>query len=85
MKFFEYMASGSPIVASDLPSIREALNESNSILVEPNNPEALTDGIERVLKDQDLSSRISRQAFLDVQDYTWRKRAKQVINFIFNN
>lgn len=81
LKLFEYMASGRPIVASDLPSIREILNENNSILVEPNSPEKLADGIKSVLQDKDLSDKISKQALEDAQNYTWEKRAENIINF----
>ena len=46
LKLFEYMASGRPIVASDLPSLREVLRDGeNALLVEPGNPQALTAGI----------------------------------------
>ena len=76
VKLAEYMASGVPIVASDMPSMRYILNESNSILVEPANPKALMYGIERV------SDEISKQAFIDVQKYTWDKRAERIVDFI---
>ena len=82
MKLFEYMASGTPIVSSDLPSIREILNESNSILVEPDNPEALAAGIERALNDKELAEKISKRAFADAQNHTWEKRAKRILAFI---
>ncbi len=82
LKLFEYMAAGRPIVASNLPAIREVLNENNSILVEPNNPEALAGGIKRALADRNSSSRISEQAFSDVKNYTWGKRAKNIMKFI---
>ena len=39
LKIFEYMSHKKPIIASDLPVIREVLNDKNSILVEPNNIE----------------------------------------------
>ena len=38
LKLFEYMAAGRPIVATDLPSMREVLHaEENALLVEPGN------------------------------------------------
>lgn len=84
MKMFEYMASGRPIIASDLPSFREVLNQGNSILVESDNPKALAEGIKKVLNSPELAEKISNQAFKDVQQYTWDKRAKKILRFITN-
>lgn len=85
MKLFEYMASNRPIVASDLPSIREILNEENSVLFTPNNFENLKKVIKKVLDDDKLSKKISEKAFEDVKNYTWEKRVKNIINFISKN
>lgn len=81
LKMFEYMASEKPIVASGLLSIREILNEENSILVEPDDPRALAGGIEKVLQDAQLSDKISAKAFEDVQQYAWQKRADKILKF----
>ncbi|MFZ5559802.1 MAG: glycosyltransferase family 4 protein [Patescibacteria group bacterium] len=82
LKLFEYMASRKPIVASDLPSIREILNERNSILVKPGDPSSLAKGIEEFLNKPDLAKRVSEQASKDVQKYTWGRRAKKILEFI---
>jgi len=82
IKMFEYMASGAPIVASNLPSLREILNENNAILVKPDSSEHLVQGINTILKEADFSAKIAEQAYQDVQKYTWQKRAKNIINFI---
>ncbi len=79
LKLFEYMASGRPIVASDLPSIREVLvNDRNAVLVEPGNPQSLTAGILRVKNDRALGGRLSAQARQDVTRYTWAVRAERL-------
>lgn len=85
MKMFEYMASARPIVASNLPSIREVLeHERSAFLVQPDSPEFLTEGIKKVLEDSGLAEKISKQAYLDVQKYTWVKRTENILEFIKN-
>jgi glycosyltransferase involved in cell wall biosynthesis len=61
LKIYDYLISEKPIVATDIPAHRAILNEKTAILVEPN-PEAISDGILRALKDQDLSKKVDRTA-----------------------
>jgi len=82
LKMFEYMASGKPIISSDFPVLREVLNDNNSLLIPPSNPDSLIDAIEKILNDKKFSNRISNQAYEDVKKYTWNKRAKKIIDFI---
>ena len=80
IKLFEYMASGTPIVASSLPSIGEILDDRrNAVLVEPNSAEALREGIEAVLHDAELRESISREAKREAALFTWEERAKKLI------
>ena len=80
LKIFEYMSHKKPIIASDLPVIREVLNEKNSILVESNN---INLWIEAIYKLENIKNReiISNQALLDFYQYSWKKRADLVIKF----
>ena len=82
MKLFEYMASGRPIVASRIISITEILNEKNSILVEPDNPEALASAISDIIANPKKGEALSEQAMTDVKEFTWDKRAKRILAFI---
>lgn len=80
IKLFEYMAAGVPIVASDLPSLREILcHEHNAILVPPNDSAKLAVGIDRVLTDRFLSLHISSHSHSDVTSYTWHNRAASIL------
>ncbi len=79
LKLFEYMAAGLPIVASDLPSLREVLRDGeNAVLVPPEDPAALAGGIRRVLGDAGLASRIASRARMEAREYTWENRAKRI-------
>ncbi len=79
LKLFEYMASGRPIVASDLPSLREVLRDGeNALLVEPGNPQALTAGIVRIKTHAALGERLARQAREDARQFTWERRAERL-------
>lgn len=82
IKMFEYMASGVPIIASDLPSLREVLNEKNALLTSPDNPNAFAEAIEKLLNNANLSALIARNAKDDVQKYTWDEYAKKILEFI---
>ena len=82
MKLFEYMASGTPVVASDVPSLREVLTEENALLVTADEPKAFTHGIELLLSDEVLAGKLAARAKEDVKMYAWQKRAEAVLKQI---
>ena len=82
LKLFEYMASKRPIVASDLLSIREILDENSAILVKPDDPASLAEGIEKALRDNVLGDKISHNAFEKIRRYSWSNRARDIFAVI---
>jgi glycosyltransferase involved in cell wall biosynthesis len=79
LKLFEYMAAGRPIVASDLPSIREVLRDgSNALLIPPGDVGALAEAIERLLADPELAAKLARAAKGEVPAYSWERRAERL-------
>jgi glycosyltransferase involved in cell wall biosynthesis len=86
LKLFEYMGAKRPIVASDLPSLTEVLRHGeNAVLVRPDDPQCLAQGIVRVIQDPDIARRLSETAYTDVQHYTWEARAAKVFDFVACN
>lgn len=80
LKLFEYMAAQRPIVASDLPSLREVLHdERNALLVAPDDPRALAGAITRLLADTELATRLAQAARLEVESRTWTQRATAIL------
>jgi glycosyltransferase involved in cell wall biosynthesis len=79
LKLFEYMAAGRPIVASDLPSIREVLHDRvDALLVAPGDPRALAAAIREVLADRALARRLASAAAAAVPHYGWDRRAERL-------
>jgi glycosyltransferase involved in cell wall biosynthesis len=79
LKLFEYLAAGRPIVASDLPALREVLRQDdNALLVEPGSPSELAAALRRVMGDQTLAAGLSRRAFDDAAYYGWATRAQRI-------
>lgn len=79
MKMFEYMACGRAILSSDLPVIREVLNESNALLCPPEDPDSWERALASLLTHPEQRAALGRQARLDVQAYTWLGRAQKAL------
>ncbi len=79
MKMFEYMAAGRAILSSDLPVLREVLNEENAILLPPDEPAAWVEALQRLMLDETLRQRLGSRARLDVEQYTWQSRAEKCL------
>ena len=64
LKLFEAMAAGRPLIAFDLPSLREILeHEQNALLVPPGDEDALAAAIDRLAGDEALSQRLAACVF----------------------
>ena len=82
IKMFEYMASQKPIVTSDLPTIREVLNENNSLFCRSDNPEDLSKKIKYIFNNPEHTLSIAKQAHKDVQKFSWSNRVQSILDFI---
>lgn len=78
IKMFEYMASSRPIIASDLPSIREILGNDTALFFEPTSGVALVKSIEILLADQGKAKALASAARHQVEAYTWQGRAEHI-------
>ena len=77
LKPVEAMASGRPVVASDVPALAELVHPGQTgVLVAPGDPTSLAAGIEPLLYDRALRSRLGEAAHAWVaSDRTWAHNA----------
>ena len=82
MKLFEYMASGTPIAASNVPSLREVLNEQNANLVRPDDPHSLSESLSGLLAGSKEVEDRCAHAKKDAQMLSWDMRVDQILQQI---
>jgi glycosyltransferase involved in cell wall biosynthesis len=79
MKMFEYMASGRTILSSDLPALREILNEGNAVLCDPEDADAWQQAIQQAIDDPMRAKQLAERARRDVERFTWRQRVRRIL------
>ncbi|MEY4747472.1 MAG: hypothetical protein RLZZ416_521 [Candidatus Parcubacteria bacterium] len=82
MKLFEYMASGTPIVASDLPSVREIVGRDAVRFATPDDPASFADAMREVFSKQDETQVRAARARELVKNHSWRARAARILRAI---
>lgn len=81
LKLLEYMACGRPVVASDLPIVREVTANGECVLLaRPDDPAALADGLIALLSDPARAADLGRRAAEHVhQHYTWAVAVERLL------
>ncbi len=77
LKLFSYMAGNRPIVASDLPSIREVLDDTCAYFAIPDDPHSFSKQIQIALTDSEAVEKVFRSR-ARVEEYTWDARAERI-------
>jgi glycosyltransferase involved in cell wall biosynthesis len=69
----EAMACGCPVVASDLPSVRDVIsNKIDGLLVPPAEPQMLSDALALLLENADLRLEFARAGLKKAADFDWK-------------
>ncbi len=82
VKMFEYMASGRPVIATDLPTVREVLDDTTAFIVPPNDPESLAREILHVVASRDEAMRRSHKAREMVKEFSWEARSRRIVSMM---
>lgn len=84
----EAMASEKPVIASDLPGVRDVVkDDENGLLVPPKDSGALADAIICLLENEEVRGRMGKNGRKKVGDYSWERIAEEtekVYNEVMN-
>ena len=79
LKMFEYMASGRAILSSDLPVLREVLDESTAVFCRPEDADGWAAALTGLLADGERRQALGRRARQAVEPYAWTARSRRVL------
>lgn len=83
IKIFEYMASGKAIICSDMPAIRESINENHAILVKDNSIREWTKCLGDLINNKEKIEKISQNAYdYCKENFTYEARCKKILKVI---
>ncbi|MDC1205254.1 glycosyltransferase family 4 protein [Candidatus Pacebacteria bacterium] len=77
MKLFGYFASSRPIVASDIPSIREIAGDNTVYYAQPDDPRSFADAITHAIQENNQNHIDNGMRIAEM--HTWEERAKRIL------
>ncbi|NER46823.1 MAG: glycosyltransferase family 4 protein [Symploca sp. SIO1A3] len=83
LKLFDYLASGTPIVATEIPSLME-FKSSSAIAgwCEPDNPTQLAQSLQQVLATHPRKIEGYTDNFDFVSQFSWENRIRKIIGYV---
>ncbi|SFO04864.1 glycosyltransferase family 4 protein [Xenorhabdus japonica] len=83
LKLFEYMAIGKPVVISDFPSIRDAVDENAVNFADSENAESFAEQIQWLINHPDeMMAKADYSQQLVIERFNWDQRAKLIMTVI---
>lgn len=79
LKMFEYMAADRPMITSDLPTVRDVLDEKTAFFCTPGDSHSLASALQTIAEyptDAKAKAKAAREL---VERHTWKERMKRVL------
>jgi len=74
----EAMASGTPVLTSNVSSLPEVVADS-ALLIDPYHPESIAEGLARILSDDALRARLIEDGRTRAASFSWEASIRQVL------
>lgn len=82
LKLYEYWASKTAVVSSNLEGVREICTDSKDVLLfEHDNVNSLAEKISRLLEEPALTDKLIEEGYSTVKKYNWEKLIPKIVDF----
>jgi len=75
----EAMACGTPVICSNTSSLPEVAGDA-ALMMDPSNPDSLTEAMRRLIQDPALRAEMSRKGLAQAESFTWDETARQTLS-----
>lgn len=80
VKLGEYLASGTPVVATRIPALQYWLQNDEVHFVPPDDPKGLLGGIQLVMKNREYAVDIRQKAYTFAETISYQERCRKILN-----
>jgi len=79
-KLFEYMAALTPVIAADLPEIRQVVEtEGIGLIVDVESPQSIAEAVNLLVKDESLQRAMQERAIIARRQYNWEQEKGRLL------
>lgn len=82
LKLFEYLAAKKPIVCAKIPPVLDVVSSDSVFFCEPGNVNSMCNAFHTVRQEPEVAKRKTMLGLNIVEDFTWKKRAKRIMDFV---
>ena len=79
------MASGKPLILSDIPGVRDVISSEEGFIVEPLDPDAIAEALEKIWNGPEMAKQMGKRGRERVVNlFSWEKVAKDVEKIFYD-
>ncbi len=81
----EGMATGKPLILSDIPGVRDVISNEEGFIVEPLDPDAIAEALEKIWNGPEIAKQMGKKGRERVVElFSWEKVAKDVEKIFYD-
>lgn len=85
LKLFDFFSYGIPVIATELPTIKELVSENETgCLFKPNNIEDFSNKIDILFSNEEKYRQMVENIYKEANEYLWEERAEKIVSILSN-